>query len=144
MDLNIIVMSLMDTQYLKLNVCFANRADPDLIAGQLDPTRTIHLNLGSGKYNRAIGVPWTISVYLREKEERNAPAAKVVTDQNRKSRSSGQYLVWLFPPNTRAQMSETYSCAGLLNCRNDLQSDPSAVDLQKFLSAKKNLFWKRP
>ena len=57
-----------------------------------DPTRTIQLNLGSGKYNRAIRVPWTISVYLREKEERNAPAAKVVTVRNIKSRSSGQYL----------------------------------------------------
>ena len=46
----------------------------------------------SGKCNRAIRVPWTISVYLREKEERNAPAAKVVTVRNIKSRSSGQYL----------------------------------------------------
>ena len=49
-----------------------------------------------------------------------------------------------FSHRTRAQVSETYSCAGLLNCRNDLQSDPSAVDLQKFLSAKKNLFFCTP
>ena len=58
MDPNIIVMALMDTQYLKLIVCFANRADPDVIAEQLDTIRTIQLILGSGKYNRAIGVPY--------------------------------------------------------------------------------------
>ena len=46
MDPNIIVMALMDTQYLKLIVCFANRADPDVIAEQLDTIRTIQLILG--------------------------------------------------------------------------------------------------
>ena len=40
------VMALMDTQYLKLIVCFANRADPDVIAEQLDTIRTIQLILG--------------------------------------------------------------------------------------------------
>ena len=49
MDPNIIVMALMDTQYLKLIVCFANRADPDVIAEQLDTIRTIQLILGSRK-----------------------------------------------------------------------------------------------
>ena len=45
MDPNIIVMALMDTQYLKVIVCFANRADPDVIAEQLDTIRTIQLIL---------------------------------------------------------------------------------------------------